>query len=421
MPQEPTNSEAYVYDLSRHSFLSLWSYLSPQGKEPGKELCDILVVCDPHVIIISVKEVALKNTGRPEVDAARWQRRAITESVEQLAGAERWLNQCHHVTTREGDQGIDLPKLPSRVYHRIAIALGANRRVSYDLKQECPGNDAFVHVMDEAALEAIFRELDTITDFAECLAAKEKLFSPGRAVMIFGGGEEDILAIYLHYGRIFPHSDSDALFIEGGLWRKFQRKSSVRARKEADRTSYFWDELVDLFARDVLQHNLEPGSTHSEAEFVARTMARENRFCRRVLGSAFIEFLEGSRSKKLRSRCAQSLSGVTYVFLATDFATPREHRKSELKCRCMAAIARLPSNTVVGIATEIPDSAPTPGASYDFFYLWFDELTDEIKARSRQVSEDLEYFKTPQLVERLIDEYPLSKRRDVRTTEINGN
>jgi hypothetical protein len=43
------DSEQFVYDICSKSFLSLWSYINPQGKTPGKELCDVLVVCNPHV------------------------------------------------------------------------------------------------------------------------------------------------------------------------------------------------------------------------------------------------------------------------------------------------------------------------------------------------------------------------------------
>jgi len=61
MGEAVTNSEQFVYEVCQKSFLSLWSYVNPRGREPGKELCDVLVVCDPHVIVISVKEVVLKD------------------------------------------------------------------------------------------------------------------------------------------------------------------------------------------------------------------------------------------------------------------------------------------------------------------------------------------------------------------------
>jgi hypothetical protein len=72
-------SEELVYNLCKKSFLSLWSYANPKGKN-GKELCDVLVVCDPDIIIISVKEIELTNSGDVSTDWKRWQKRAIEKS-----------------------------------------------------------------------------------------------------------------------------------------------------------------------------------------------------------------------------------------------------------------------------------------------------------------------------------------------------
>jgi len=47
-------AERLVAKLSRKTFLALWRYSNPKGKG-GKELCDLLAVCDPDVVIFSVK------------------------------------------------------------------------------------------------------------------------------------------------------------------------------------------------------------------------------------------------------------------------------------------------------------------------------------------------------------------------------
>lgn len=52
-----TDSEQLVYELSRKSFLSFWSYPNPLN-DCQKELCDVLIVCDPDVIIFSIKEIS---------------------------------------------------------------------------------------------------------------------------------------------------------------------------------------------------------------------------------------------------------------------------------------------------------------------------------------------------------------------------
>jgi len=79
------NTEQFVYDVCQKSFLALWSYVNPQGRQPGRELCDILVVCDAHVIVVSVKDGKLKNSGKGEVDWDRWKRKAIDDSIRQMA------------------------------------------------------------------------------------------------------------------------------------------------------------------------------------------------------------------------------------------------------------------------------------------------------------------------------------------------
>lgn len=75
----PVNdTEAFALRICQGTFLSLWCYNNPIAK-PGKELCDILVVCDPAIIIISVKDVRLRE-GNFEVEHNRWERKAVDES-----------------------------------------------------------------------------------------------------------------------------------------------------------------------------------------------------------------------------------------------------------------------------------------------------------------------------------------------------
>ena len=236
------------------------------------------------------------------------------------------------------------------------------------------------------------QELDTISDFATYLQEKETLFSTQRAILLHGG-EEDLLALYLHNDRASP--DADIMVVGDDLWDGIQQKSEFRARKERDRDSYVWDRFVNHYAQDVLCGYLEPGSSPSEAEMIARALARETRFARRLLGKALSEFLDAVAKRQIRSRCLQSLSGVNYVLLAVDFSTPREARVSELGLRCLASIQRFPTQTIVGIATEIPGSAPKPGHSLDFVYLYAEEWTDEDRSRAAQITQEFGYFQTP--------------------------
>jgi len=62
------------------------------GGTDGKELCDLLVVCDPHVIIFSEKNINWSD--KPvQVAWSRWFKKAVEKSADQINGAERWISE----------------------------------------------------------------------------------------------------------------------------------------------------------------------------------------------------------------------------------------------------------------------------------------------------------------------------------------
>jgi hypothetical protein len=73
----------------------------------------------------------------------------------------------------------------------------------------------------------------------------------------------------------------------------------------------------------------------SREEVGLRTMAKEDRFSRRLLAADYVDFLE--RSNEIESRMTVSPSGVAYVFLAKPYGTDREHRRAELGNRLRRA------------------------------------------------------------------------------------
>lgn len=195
MHQSFNESEQLVYDICRKSFLSLWSYANPLGKN-SKELCDTLIVCDPDIIIISVKDVRITDSDDISIDWKRWRKRAIDDSAKQIYGAERWIEGASHVIRSDGTIGIRLPEKQNRRIHRVAIALGNQGKSPIAFGDFGKG---FVHVFDKVSLNIVMDELDTIGDFVEYLSAKERLYLSGRRTL-FHGGEEDLLALYLHGG-----------------------------------------------------------------------------------------------------------------------------------------------------------------------------------------------------------------------------
>ncbi len=387
-------SEEIVYNICRRSFLSLWSYASPQGKD-GNELCDVLIVCAPDVIVISVKEIGLCDSGDISTDWDRWSRRAIDGSAKQIYGAERWLKSANRVVKSDGTSGLLLPELTERRLHRVAVALGSEGRAPIKFGDLGKG---FVHVFNESTLYAVFRELDTISDFVEYLAAKEAYSASGKKV-VFEGTEEDLLAIYLHAGRKFPE-EYDLTVVGDNLWRAFREKPEYQAKNAANKDSYFWDRLIEVFSRK----EPEVGPALSEAEFAIRVMAREDRFARRLLGRFFKEFLEERIS---RSRIFVSPSGVVYVFLVVPHGTDSEFLQAELGNRCFVARGlNQRSTTVVGVGTEYFEG--NDPSTLFLCYFQKENWSAEDDAEMKAMQSELGYFVKPKLTAHHEDEYPTS-------------
>jgi hypothetical protein len=393
-----TRSEILVENLCKASFLSLWSVANPQGSS-GKELCDVIVVCEPDVIIFSVKEIGLAATTDP-VSVERWRRRAIEASAKQVYGAERRLASMTSISRLGGGPSLPLPEPARRRVHRVAVALGSAGRVEFEQGDAGKG---FVHVLDDTSLGIVMSELDTVTDFVEYLRAKEQLFRDVPK-LIMRGGERDLLAVYLHRGRTFPTGVGAGLEIIDGSWAELTAKDEWLRRKQEDVVSHVWDFLIEGVARDVLGPGLEHGNP-SDAERSLRVMARETRFCRRVLGDAFNGFMGAAAAKRVRSRMADSPSGVRYVFLARSAGEARDFRIKELGLRCLVARRLLPKYApVVGLATE--QHVPGQGYSLDVCFVDMPVLTREEEEKFAAMQADLGYFVKPQLTNSHHDEYP---------------
>jgi hypothetical protein len=246
-----TPSERLVTGLCHRSFLRLWTHPNPKGKK-GKELCDCLIVCDRHVVIISVKDCAYRDTG-DTTGWGRWKKKAIEESFSQITGAERWLAAVDYVERADG-RIVQLRPHDLRQYHRIAIALGANGEVPLEWGDKGKG---FVHLCDERSLEAIFASLDTITDFVRFLSETEELFASGTRIVFSGGGIEDLLALYLEWGESYsiPGSTGSALpdlmILENDLWSGLSSSEEFKQRQVSLEISYAWDRLIEHYTDDL--------------------------------------------------------------------------------------------------------------------------------------------------------------------------
>ena len=386
-----TPSEKFVTSICEQSFLKLWTHPNPKGKN-DKELCDCLIVCGPHIIIISVKECDYKDTG-DKTGWDRWERAAIEKSASQIWGAERWLHAVDQVVRHDGRR-ISLPTRNERRYHRISVSLGGKGQVP--LKWGDLGN-GFIHVCDEHSVGVVFGALDTITDFVDFLYAAEMLVKNGVGMIFAGGGIEDLVALYLLHGRSFSFlNDSkkqpDMLVLDNDLWKGFSESENYKAIQDDLKVSYIWDSLIKHYANDLLADGMFDmySKEVTDNELALVTMAVQPRGVRAVLAEAFMEFLQKSELK-VASRAAKGYADTAFVFLIGK-SSESEDRIRELALRCVVIRGRLPNvKTVVGIATDRPGTSKI-GYSSGIVYLHIPEWTEEMEKKVAGIQSDLGYF-----------------------------
>lgn len=387
-----TPSERFVASLCERSFLRLWTHPNPKGKK-DKELCDCLIVCGPHIIIISVKENEYKDTG-DRTGWERWEKAAIRKSASQIWGAERWLDTVEEIMCHDG-RIVTLPQRDERQYHRVSVSLGGRGHVP--IKWGDLGN-GFVHVCDEYSLGAVFGALDTILDFVTFLRASEDLITSGVQLLFDGGGIESLVALYLMHGNSFniqPDSEQkpDMLILLDDLWEKFSESDEFKAIQRDLGNSYIWDRLIEDYTSDLLTDGMF--DMHSKEvtdnELALVTMALQPRGHRAVLAESFMEFLQNSELK-VAARAAQGYDDTAFVFLIGE-SSDREHRTRELALRCLVIRGRLHGvTTVVGIATDRPGTSDI-GYSSDIVYIHLPEWSSELEEKVVSIQADLGYCK----------------------------
>lgn len=437
-----TTTERYLAQLADKTFLNLWSYPSPyreqqlRGAGDGKELCDLLVVCDPHVVIFSEKAITWSSAA---VDVAwpRWLKRAVFEASKQLKGAERWISEFPDRIFLDKDCTqrfpLSFPPAERRRIHRIVIARGAGAACRkhfgggsgtflikpllsgkahlqpsnstygpFTIGDIDPSGD-FVHVFDEVSLEVVMREMDTITDFTDYLDKRANLIRSGR--LVIASGEEDLLAYYaIRLNEEGEHdftppdgktwADVDGIVIDGGF-RELISNPRYIAKKQADRQSYVWDALIEAFTGPLMDGtSLVPTGQEfslAKSEQAVRFMAHENRFYRRNLGAAVRGAFEIGRNKDIffRMMPGRPIDGVneTMFFIATIKYLPhmqsdggyqryREFRAFYLQLYAQAILMKNPEiRRIIGIGMEPPGQGE--GASEDNILAFQSDWTDE--------------------------------------------
>ncbi|AFZ15600.1 hypothetical protein Cri9333_4834 (plasmid) [Crinalium epipsammum PCC 9333] len=457
-----TESERYLKLLCDRTFLSLWSYpgvyrdqVSGKGTQ-GKEVCDLLVVFENHIIIFSDKDCQFPNSDQLELDWNRWFKRAIQKSADQVWGAERWIKQ--HQNRLFLDRActspfpIDLPDLSTARFHLIVVAHDNSRRCQQELGGsgsliinssvkgaahyvgenggvpffvgDIDPSCTFVHILDDTSLDIVLGTLDTISDFVSYLTKKEKLIRSDTVVL--AAGEEDLLAYYLkNMNEEYEHdfvipSQVDGqithLVFDEGHWEDFSQSPERQAQVSADRVSYAWDGLIETFSKHVVE-DTQYFTTHpgvKATEPLLRFLARESRFRRRNLAAGLCGLIKSAPRDMRATRylCSSSPQEPYYVFLTLpqfDWMTYeeyREARRSLLEACCSTVKLKFPdAQHIVGIATE--PGFDNGGRSEDAMYIDATDLSEEDAARAREASEKLDILKNPNMFSVHDQEYPL--------------
>jgi hypothetical protein len=424
-------SERYLKRLSDRSFLSLWSYsgvyrdqLDCPTAKIGKEVCDLLVVFQNHIIIFSDKDCVYPDGDDEQLNWQRWFRRAVSESAKQIWGAERWIKA--HAQRLFLDPActqtfpFPLPDPTTATFHRILVAHGASERckrffgggsgslmmnttiigpahIAKDSKPFTIGQvdpaKGYVHVFDDTSLEIVMSTLDTVTDFVSYLTKKECFMTNGKA--IFVTGEEELLAFYLkdinsdgEHDFIVP-ADIGGLSIAEGFWEEYLCSPERKSQVEADSVSYLWDGLIEQFNTHIL-HGTQYYTSHPGVESSEQTMrflAREPRIRRRMLAEVLLNMLETTAPTQRRTIVIQpSRPGDPhYVFLLlphlsnVSYEDYREGRRYFLEACCRITKLMYPEALdIVGIATEA-SSVLTEKRSEDAIYFDAREWTEEMQ------------------------------------------
>jgi SEC-C motif len=463
-----TASERYLGKLCERSFLSLWSYPGVfrdqrrGNKGDGKEVCDLLVVFENHIIIFSDKHSSFADSGDLGVDWGRWYKKAVRKSAEQVWGAERWIKEFPNRLFVDRQCTVPFPILlpgtESAIFHRVAVAHDASRRCRevlggsgslmldnsligdahfdrpFTIGQVDPGK-GYVHVFDDTTLDVVMSTLDTISDFTAYLTKKERFLTGSKVVA--AAGEEELLAVYLGKMNSAGEHDFvikgnfDALSFTEGFWDEFSQSPERRAQVERDRMSYAWDKLIEAFAfhaRTGTQY-FTSARPLNEQEIMFRFLAREPRTRRRLLAINLHEVLErsiGSRAPWEARVVAPSNAGDPhYVFLFVkrrpDFSDEeyRNVRMNLLSDYCHVAKLKFPEAVhIIGIASE---AGIVQRRSEDLLYLNTSEWSAEADAKAREVQERLGLLKDVKPLRAREYEYPVDHTGRPRGTVLSRN
>lgn len=460
-----TKSERFLGEVCRKTFLSIWSHQNlyidrgiGENGGHGKELCDLLVIFDNHIIIFSDKYCVFPDSGDISVDWKRWYKRAVLKSADQIYGAERWLRRFPNRIFIDRDCTSPFPyKIPTgddvRI-HRVAIALGAGKRLTEHFGSNrssslivttiveaerrkaadpfvIPTEDfrrGFVHVLDDQSMEVVLSELDTVADFVQFLERKEDFLLSSN--YITSSGEEELLGFYLESisdEGCFPSATvreaiargGEQIVIAEGLWNEYRSGDYAAFLAMSRETSKFYDGLIELFAEHLEAGTLEFGAedSYSLHERNLRFLASEPRSHRAMITELIRQKLE-STPRNVRTSIVVPSSLPNRIFILVLFPRSagmsqrlyRSERQAALDAYAMVARMKNPEANLVGCLGVEPGLGRSH-RSEDFATYDFSDWSDEDGVRARELQDELEIL--VDVDERRVFDRPNTRRGDL--------
>lgn len=461
MSGHQTRTERALGRLVARTCLSPWSFNRPHRNQStpngakGQELCDVLTVFGDSVIVFSDKEVRFQSDRPLDIAWRRWYQRAVLDSVQQLRGAERWLKRSPDRVFIDAACTVRLP-LPisnhdTLDYHAIAVVSGIREAslqhwgddrgsLMIAIGDDVPSipepfwlgdparEQTFVHVFDEAVIDLVLGELDTICDFTRYLRSRASLLRSGKHLTI--AGEEELLAVYLQHrylgdDLVWRQFDQyTGVSFDVGFWDRLTSKPEFARKKVENQKSYLWDRIIEEFASGMKADRLVwTTGQYSQDELVLREMAAFDRVERRSLVRDLLDIINRSTGHPALFRTILNERRQMAIVLCAHNPFPgtpadeaRESRRSRLETYCGLVALEMPRlRVILGLATE---GGHQSGRSHDAGMVFPDRMGHDDRAELRAIQEETGWFTEPfkRMHHFIEQEYPTGPARKLQTS-----
>lgn len=441
-----TPTERLLADLCDKTFLKLWSYPNPYKKD-GKELCDIIAVFDNHIFLFFDRESRKFDFSTENIDIkwARWYKNVIERQIKTSQGAKRYVLENPKDIFLDNKSHTPFPiPLPTHnvIIHNIIIAHGASEACKNFSPDNISGSLAVcycderpldvdipffltlhrqepIHVFDTSNLEIILTELDTVYDFSAYLTAKERAIK--KYDILTYCGEEDLLANYFQnfdnktneYFIGVTDQRANGVMIAEGEWMNFIKKIEYKKRKDANRISEFWDDLLQYTVQNALDGVLGGNGNTFRGKSAIYEMAKEPRFSRRMLSQLMTNSIkkfpgDGQQIMQNLLMMPSFYEKKAYAFLQIhhpkieDYDNEyRPKRRALLELACGVIKNKNPHyEQIIGIAIDAPKF--NLRNSEDFILLNCEEWSDDDKEYYANLNKNFHYLETGNLEKSLI-------------------